>query len=97
MAEVKKPRIIVGISGASGAVYGIEALRLLRTLGGIAVAFGTHRAHGERHPFRCYRNAAGTGLLPVSRQRRGDRDSNGGAGSGTHRRRGAGAQAVGEG
>jgi flavin prenyltransferase len=33
MAEVKKPRIIVGISGASGAVYGIEALRLLRALG----------------------------------------------------------------
>ena len=33
MADVKKPRIIVGISGASGAVYGIEALRLLRALG----------------------------------------------------------------
>ena len=26
-------RLIVGISGASGIVYGIEALKLLRTLG----------------------------------------------------------------
>jgi flavin prenyltransferase len=33
MAEVKKPRIIVGMSGASGAMYGIEALKLLRELG----------------------------------------------------------------
>ncbi|MGD0490761.1 MAG: UbiX family flavin prenyltransferase [Steroidobacteraceae bacterium] len=35
MAEVKRPRIIVGISGASGAVYGIEALKLLRELGSV--------------------------------------------------------------
>ncbi|MDB5397846.1 MAG: hypothetical protein JWM91_5352 [Rhodospirillales bacterium] len=35
MAEVvsARPRIIIAISGASGAVYGIEALRLLRELG----------------------------------------------------------------
>ena len=34
MAQVK-PRIIVAVSGASGAVYGIAALRLLRELGGV--------------------------------------------------------------
>ncbi len=33
LAEVSKPRIIVAISGASGAVYGVEALRLMRELG----------------------------------------------------------------
>jgi 4-hydroxy-3-polyprenylbenzoate decarboxylase len=33
-----KPRIIVAMSGASGAAYGIEALRLLREL-------GTHETH----------------------------------------------------
>ena len=38
MAEVRKPRIIVAISGASGAVFGIEALKLLRGLG----TFETH-------------------------------------------------------
>lgn len=40
MAEMlrPKPRIIIAISGASGAVYGIEALRLLREL-------GTHETH----------------------------------------------------
>jgi 4-hydroxy-3-polyprenylbenzoate decarboxylase len=31
---MNKPRIIVAISGASGAIYGIEALRLLRETGG---------------------------------------------------------------
>jgi 4-hydroxy-3-polyprenylbenzoate decarboxylase len=30
---VSKPRIVIAISGASGAVYGIEALKLLRELG----------------------------------------------------------------
>jgi 4-hydroxy-3-polyprenylbenzoate decarboxylase len=40
MAEIltSKPRIIVAISGASGAVYGIAALRLLREQ-------GTHETH----------------------------------------------------
>jgi len=38
MAQVSKPRIVVAISGASGALYGIEALRLLREAGG----FETH-------------------------------------------------------
>jgi 4-hydroxy-3-polyprenylbenzoate decarboxylase len=33
-AEISKTRIIVAISGASGAIYGIEALRLLREMGG---------------------------------------------------------------
>lgn len=33
MAQVSKPRIVIAISGASGAVYGIEALKLLRELG----------------------------------------------------------------
>jgi flavin prenyltransferase len=37
-ALTARPRIIVAISGASGAVYGIEALRLLREL-------GTHETH----------------------------------------------------
>jgi flavin prenyltransferase len=34
----QKPRIVIAISGASGASYGIEALRLLREL-------GTHETH----------------------------------------------------
>jgi 4-hydroxy-3-polyprenylbenzoate decarboxylase len=38
MAEMSKPRIIVAISGASGAIYGIEALRLLAETG----AYETH-------------------------------------------------------
>lgn len=33
-----KPRIIVGLSGASGAIFGVEALRLLREIG----AYETH-------------------------------------------------------
>lgn len=38
MAQVSRPRIVIAISGASGAAYGIEALRLLRELG----TFETH-------------------------------------------------------
>jgi 4-hydroxy-3-polyprenylbenzoate decarboxylase len=40
MAQIlsRKPRIVIAISGASGAAYGIEALRLLREL-------GTHETH----------------------------------------------------
>jgi flavin prenyltransferase len=34
MAEMSRPRIVVGISGASGARYGIRALELLREHGG---------------------------------------------------------------
>ena len=40
MAEIvsQRPRIIIAISGASGAIFGMEALRLLREL-------GTHETH----------------------------------------------------
>jgi flavin prenyltransferase len=54
---VKKPRIIVGISGASGAIYGIKALELLRAHGG-------YEAHLVLSPAGARTISDETGLAP---------------------------------
>ncbi len=45
MQEAERPRLIVGISGASGAVYGVRALEQLRTMGVETHLIVTRSAH----------------------------------------------------
>jgi flavin prenyltransferase len=58
MAQVKKPRIIVALSGASGAIYGVKALELLRASGG-------HETHLVISPAGARTLAEETALTPA--------------------------------